>query len=151
MPSAQSVQHNVQFTKNIIREGLEDQQLVNGDVCEIQIKLLFDPQILRTDFFSSDSLLGISGLRMEEPISCFIKLGYYNTQIMRIVHEIVQQMRVQELAMASFEMDPAQLDEGLKRPKRIDGDEKVYLDLGFELNLVRQVKGWLIKAFHRMS
>ena len=123
---------------------MEDRQLVYGDVCEVQIKLLFDPQVLRTDFFSSDSLLGISGLRMDEPISCFIKLGYFNTQIMRILHEIVQQMSVQEMAVASFELDPDQLDEGFKRPKRIANEKKVYLDLGFELNLVRQVKGWLI-------
>ncbi len=128
----------VSFTKNTIQEGTED-QLVYGDVCEVQIKLTFDPQVLRTDSFSSDSLLGTSRLRMHAPTSCFIKLGYFNTQIMRILHEIIQQMKVEEIANVSFELDPDLLDESFKKLSK-PNESKVYLDLSFDINLVRHVK-----------
>ena len=133
---------DIALTKIVLKQGMDDEdesrsRVVIGDVCQVSIKLLFDKHLLRTDIHDSDSLLGVAQLRSDSATECFIKLGYFNTRIMQIIHGAVQTMRMGELCQVSFELDPEELDDPLERGGRAD---RVFLDLKFELGLIGKGK-----------
>ncbi len=132
----------IPLTKYILEHGIkyEDElssRAILGDVCQVSIKLLFNKDLLRTDLHDSDSVLGISNLRTDYATECFIKLGYFNTRIMQIIHGVVQKMRVGEVCQISFELDPNELDESLKTNEK---SGRVFLDLKFELEFIGKGK-----------
>ena len=132
------------ISKTIIQRGNEEDcgQLITGDVCQIGIKLLFEPKCLETGSHDATSLLGISNLSNDQETACFIKIGYFNTQISKILHESIQQMRLGEVACISFELDPTLLDESF----RFVGEKSkptIFLDLKFQINVRQRIKGEL--------
>ena len=56
---------------------------------------------------------------------------------MDIIHNAIRGMKIGEVAEVSFELDPERLDESFKLAVH---SNKIYLDLKFELNLVRKGK-----------
>lgn len=135
-------QEETPITKCILEKGIESEmsQPIDGDIYEIGIKLLFDKKVLKTDHFSSDSLIGISNLCMDKSSRCYIKIAYYNTQIMHILHQAIKKMYLQELAHISFEFDPDLLNENFKETESNKKESKVYLDLKFEINLIKKIE-----------
>ncbi len=138
---------DISLTKLVLEKGMDDEdesrsRVVIGDLCQVSIRLLFDKRLMRTDAHDSDSLLGVAQLRSDSATECFIKLGYFNTRVMQIIHGAVQKMRVGELCQVSFELDPEELNESFEGGEK---SSQVFLDLKFELGLVG--KGKKCKSF----
>lgn len=127
-----------QVTTSIIQESPGYEFLDFGNVCEISLRLLFDKDILKTETHSADTLIGISNLRKDEPCKCIIKLGYYNSEISKLLHESIQKLKIGQLAHISFELDPELLIEGNEPLKK--AENKIYIDIKFEVAVLRKIE-----------
>ena len=128
---------NLEFTRSVLEKG-EDPELIvsQGQWCQIQIKRLFDSAILKTPDFDCEKLIGLD-VGSDDYKIVRIRLGYFNTLIASVIHRAVQQMKLNELAQVSFEMDPYILDETFTpRANKTDKNERIFLDLNFEIRLV---------------
>ena len=140
-----------QVTTSIIQESPGNEFLDFGNVCEISLRLLFDKDILKTETHSADTLIGISNLRKDEPCKCIIKLGYYNSEISKLLHESIQKLKIGQLAHISFELDPELLIEGNEPLKK--AENKIYIDIKFEVAVLRkieskfQIRSYIQKTF----
>lgn len=134
---------STQVTTSIIQESFisdENSFLDFGDVCEIELRLLFNKDLLKTEFHSSDALIGIPNLRKDIPSKNVIKLGYYNSQISKLLHESIQKIKIGQLAHISFELDPELLLEGNQPTKCSNQSGKVYFDVKFEAKVLRKIE-----------
>lgn len=127
-----------QVTTSIIQESPGNEFLDFGNVCEISLRLLFDKDILKTETHSADTLIGISNLRKDESCKCIIKLGYYNSEISKLLHESIQKLKIGQLAHISFELDPELLIEGNEPLKK--AENKIYIDIKFEVAVLRKIE-----------
>lgn len=127
------------ITKHILLLGEDEEssKLLEGNICVVDITLLFDKAVLKTDHHSADSLIGIANLQKDLPTECCFKIGYFNTQIMKILHESIQDMKLLEVAHVSFELDPILLNESFKQ---LPNKNRIFLDLKFQLHLKERSK-----------
>ena len=128
-----------EFTKCVLSEGDNTEQVVTeGQWFTIKCKRLFDSACFKT-LFEYPNLDLIIGFKTEKDsfTNVRLRLGYFNSQISFILHKAICQMRLNELARISFELDPELLDESFKNDKnKADLNKKVYLDINFEINLI---------------
>ena len=103
--------NDIAFTKSILVEGDADDnaKLMEGKVIsflitkwlenfyklnagewfEVSIKLMFEKSILKSDFHDADTLLGIKSLRTDSFTKVQLQMGYFTTQITKILHRFV--------------------------------------------------------------
>jgi FK506-binding protein 4/5 len=127
-----------EFTKSIIKHGQDLEAVVEeGEWFEITIKKMFDTQIITSLGYHIDDLLGfrLNSSDSTPPSAVRLRLGYFNTQLSQILHKAVCQMKLNELAHVSFELEPSQLDESFKKTSQASHQQPC-LDLKFEINLI---------------
>ena len=128
----------IEFTKCVLYKSDNLEEIVKeGQWFTIKCKQLFDSSVFKTVVKEAkiDDLIGFKA-----ETDCFtnirLKMGYYNSQISRVLHKAISQMRLNELSRISFELDPEILDESFKNKKDVRQKEKIYLDINFEINLI---------------
>jgi tetratricopeptide (TPR) repeat protein len=126
--------NQIDFTKNVIEAGLSENLVEEGEWFEIEAKLMFDKLVLSTLVHDSDRLIGFN-LNNDQLKTVRMRMGYFNSQICKILQTIIRGMRLNEKAQISFELDPDLLDESFREDKQSKKSEKIYLDLKFEIFL----------------
>ena len=124
--------NQINFTKNVIETGLSDQLVEEGEWFEIEAKLMFDKSVIHNLVHESDRLIGFN-LNTDRFTTVRMRMGYFNSQICKILHTIIQDMRLNEKAHVSFELDPDLLNESFRENKLSKKSDKIYLDLKFEI------------------
>lgn len=127
---------DVEITKCTFVEGDPDFIVREGQWFKIECKRMFDSSLLSIHNRDFDSLIGFSTDK-EKYTEVRLRMGYFKTQLERILHNAIRQMRLNESAQISFEVDPDLLDESLTNLKKNhDKSEKIYIDLKFDINLI---------------
>ena len=96
-----------EFTKCVLSEGDNTEQVVTeGQWFTIKCKRLFDSACFKT-LFEYPNVDLIIGFKTEKDsfTNVRLRLGYFNSQISFILHKAICQMRLNELARISFELD----------------------------------------------
>ena len=126
--------NEIDFTKTIIEHGDPSYIVEEGEWFEFESKLLFDKSCLKRSLANDpDCLIGFN-LNSDNLTLVRQRLGYFNSQITKILQRIIQTMRLNEKAHISFELDPDLLNESFQNEKV---DNKIYLDLKFEIILTK--------------
>lgn len=126
--------NEIDFTKTIIEHGDPSYIVEESEWFEFESKLLFDKSCLKRSLANDpDRLIGFN-LNSDHLTLVRQRLGYFNSQITKILQRIIQTMRLNEKAHISFELDPDLLNESFQNEKV---DNKIYLDLKFEIILTK--------------
>jgi hypothetical protein len=133
---------NIEFTKSVLEEGDSELQLKDGQRFSIQLKLLFDPKVLIINKYAAshdlNTLLGFNPpLDLNESVTIQARLGFFCSQVSKVIHRAVSQMCLGEKAHVSFELSSLLLDEALKHRKLYENqlDQEVFLDIKLEITL----------------
>lgn len=126
--------NEIDFTKTVLEDGDPDVVAEEGECFEIEAKLMFDKSVLKTNEHDADTLIGFT-LNSDHSVLVRQRLGYFNSQICKILHGVIRGMRLNEKAHVSFELDPYLLDESFQQHET--KNEKIFFDLKFELRLVK--------------
>jgi hypothetical protein len=130
----------IAFTKSIIKQG--DPKDIIPDETErlkIKVKALFDPVVLKITGKDSNDLIGFKCSKDDFNV-VQLRLGYYTTQINKVLHEAIGQMRLNEIAHVSFEMEKNHLFESKANLKKClksnANNPSIFLDIKFEIHLI---------------
>ena len=129
------------FTKSTLEQGENGKIVSEGEWFTIGLKILFEEGVIsRVHGYDLENLLGFK-LTSHDKRNVYsnvrIRLGYFSTLLSQILHRAVTQMKLNELAHISFEIDPLILDESFTKIKANQKNmtETVNLDLKFEVYL----------------
>ena len=125
--------NETEFTRCVLKESDTEVIVEEGEWFDMEIKPMFDLSILRFGSLDHEALLGF---RLSRDVFTLIRqrLGYFNSQVNKILHRILRHMRLGETSQISFEIDPDLLNEAFAKNEQ--NSNKVYLDLKFEINLI---------------
>ena len=137
---------NIEFTRCVIEEGNSDKQVKDNQWFIARIKTLFNQNVIIHNKYSShdiETLLGFKPAQNQDDyVEVKMRLGFYKSQISKIIHRAINQMYLNDKIQISFELNPILLDESLKHRKSYTNSDKqdVFLDLSFEITLIEMIE-----------
>ena len=113
----------------------------DGEWFTIKIKRLFDWSLLVTSKLqhkTCDFIGGIDLANADEFYTVRQRMGFFRSQVERVLHKVVAKSRLNDTVHVSFEIDPLVLDESgtCKDDSNGDDGKRVSLDLKFEIRVV---------------
>ena len=108
---------NIEFTRCVIEEENSDKQVKDNQWFIARIKTLFNQNVIIHNKYSShdiETLLGFKPAQNQDDyVEVKMRLGFYKSQISKIIHRAINQMYLNDKIQISFELNPILLDESL--------------------------------------
>jgi FK506-binding protein 4/5 len=124
-----------EFSKYTLEKGDSDQIVEEGEWFQVELKALFNLESLTGLNQNHETLLGLR-LHTDKFSVLRQRMGYFESQVQSVLHRAVAQMKLNEVAHVSFEIDPIVLDESFTEV--VDKQKSpVFIDLKFELKLIK--------------